>query len=424
MAIDNSVIKIPSLMSVSSTEKMDVSSQQVTFNNGVYIFNSSLNKPLSKSLYKIWSNNNKIYLFERDSTKVETVLKDISSKVTRQRYAADNNTIEFMDADGRVLVQKLSDSLFIGDGGNNYSIYNNSPSTISKALSTSQPTTKYSTLSGAESYKGKTLNLYSLKPDILTKFSAYLNPNEAIREIIDINFFLRIKSLFTNKEITQDYYNSLVYLIANWGLFNIDPVISSDFDISKRSNTLKQTLKAPLSEQDLVLRQSIKINNASQKIFNSSNVKRLSDVYLFDTSELNGTRALSLTDRDGFLILDENTYSNYINKVFIFHNKQTNNTTAIRTSNSYTVGSANNASIGYGLAPLFNSVGGNELSLGNWNILPSERRNNITVPYDVYVYSPEQYLNFYAYDTGLLEIELDNNLTTRSEGDFYVVEIV
>jgi hypothetical protein len=411
-------------MTVSSTEKMDVNSQQVTFNNGIYIFNSSLNKPLSKSLYKIWSNNNKIYLFERDTTKIETVLNDISSKVTRQRYATDNNSIEFMDVDGRILVQKFSNSLFIGDGGKNYSIYNNSPSTITKALSTNNPVTKYSTLAGAASYAGKTLNLYSLKPEILTNFSYYLSPTEAIPQIIDINFFLRIKSLFTNKEITQDYYNSLVYLMSNWGLFNIDPLISSDFDLSKRSNTVKQVLKAPLSEQDLVLRQSIKINNATQKIFNSSNVSKLEDVYLFDTSYQNGTTTLALADSDGYLVLDENTYTNYLNKILIFYNKQSNNITAIKSLRSYKVGSADNASIGYELTPLFNSIGGDQLSLDTWNILPSERRNNSTIPYDVYIYSPEEYLNFYAYNTALLEIELDNNLTTRSEGDFYVVEIV
>lgn len=72
MAIDNSVVKIPSLSTTSAVEKVDLQGVggQVTFNNGVYLSQESLNKPLPKSLYKVWSNNNKLYLLERETTKL------------------------------------------------------------------------------------------------------------------------------------------------------------------------------------------------------------------------------------------------------------------------------------------------------------------------------------------------------------------
>jgi len=424
MAVDNSVIFIPPVMSVSATQKIDVSTvgQQVIFNNGVFLLNSSLNKTLPKSLYKIWKKDNKLYLIERETTNFELSLKDISNRIANRSYKSDNNSVEFLNGDGTLLARKFLDSFELGF---NYSSVNNSNSTISNALKTINPYTKDSTLVNYNSYSGKALSLYQIKPNQLVSNLQFTNPTkQQVAELTNINLFLRLKSIFSNKEITQNYYNDFVYLFSNWCLFNIDNIDLTNFEISSRASDVKTKVAGPLKEQDLVLKQTILINNSNKKTFNNLNVEKFENVRIYDSSRFNPTQTIVLDGEDDLLFRNERSF-NYIDRVFVLVNKENKNQTAIKVKEFYSVGDSTNIAFSYTLENLFNSIGGSSLAKAEWSRDRETRLNTAAGFYDVYVYNQGEYPGFFINNNSILELEIEEStFRINSEGDFYVVEIV
>ena len=192
MAIDNSVITIPPLMSVNATDKVTVP-QQVTFNNGVFILNSSLGKPLSKSLYKVWAKENKVYLFERETTKIEKIIDSLASQTTRTfKIGGSDSDFAFVNADGTQIAEKQVDRLFLTSIFNQY---NNTPDNVNKTLSNYQPYTNTLVSSNFNNYLNKTFNAYSLKPDIVTSYIQFAKPTQELASLVNMNLFLRLKNL-------------------------------------------------------------------------------------------------------------------------------------------------------------------------------------------------------------------------------------
>jgi hypothetical protein len=434
MAIDRSTITIPPLMSVTATDKIIVP-QQVTFNNGVFILNSSLGKPLSKSLYKVWAKENKVYLFERETTTIEKIIDSLASQTTRTfKIGGSDSDFAFVNADGTQIAEKQADRLLLTSIFNQY---NNTVDNIDKTLSNYQPYTNSLVSSNFNNYINKTFNAYSLKPEIVTSYLQFAKPTQELTSLVNMNLFLRLKSLFSSREINKDYYNYFTYLLTHWGLFGIDEVSFSSFQEKTRSDTLKQKLKAPLLEQDLSLRNSIKITNTKELSFNTSNVERFEDVFLYDTtsdtSNSNSEKTIALTDKNGEEFFDEDNFQNYLNKVFIFINNQTNEVSAVKNKLFYDIGNVyKKTSFSYQLGNVYDSLGGAQLLTNTWSIDKETRvRNqNPLKKYTLFIYDLFDYVDIPisvkqdGTTTKILELELNSNFRTNSQGDFYVVEIV
>jgi len=431
MVKDNSLIVVPPITSISAVQKIDPTliSQNITFNNGLFIINkSSLSAALPKSLYKIWKKNNKIYLIERETTNIEKIFHSICSTITSfttQQSEGSNNVVDFIDNQGRYIITKYNNSLFLS---HEYVNFNNDTNESSiRALKTINPYTKVSTLSNFEIYNNKSLNIYGLKQDLITKYLQFLKPPQ----IINTNLFLRLKSLFSNKEINKSYYNYFVYLFSNWGLFGLDELTSSEFDIIKKSTSIKGKLSAPLKESDLNLLNTINIINSRQVINNSTNIKFYENIRISNTTEkTDGTQTITIIDQNGDLIIGNDNNNLFLNKIFVFKNKLTNELTAIKSTNFYSINyrvDGYNKSVitafTYNLEFIFDSTGPTLLTK-EWEDSKNSRRDNPNV-YDLYIYEQEQYLGFHFYDSAILELEVENSsFRTNSEGDFYVVEIV
>ena len=422
MAIDRSVITIPPLMSVNATDKVTVP-QQVTFNNGVFILNSSLGKTLSKSLYKVWSKENKVYLFERETTSIEKVIDSLASQITRTfKIGGSDSDFAFVNADGTQIAEKQVDRLFLTSVFNQY---NNTPDNVNKTLSNYQPYTNTLVSSNFNNYLNKTFNAYSLKPDIVTSYIQFAKPTQELASLVNMNLFLRLKSLFSSKEINKDYYNYFTYLLAHWSLFGVDEVSFSSFQEKIRSDTLKQKLKAPLLEQDLVLKTSVSIEESKQYLYNSSNVKIFDNVTLYDTSEFNPTTTLIITDLSGYSIIDEDNYSQFYNKVFVFVDVDADTSSVIETIEFYNVGDTLKAAINYKKGMYYSSLGGSPLVLSEWSRDRETRISNSRKKYKLLVYNKSEYLGFpVQIDKSILELTLNSTFRTNTQGDFYVVEIV
>jgi hypothetical protein len=433
MAIDRSIITIPPLMSVTATDKIIVP-QQVTFNNGVFILNSSLGKPLSKSLYKVWAKENKVYLFERETTTIEKIIDSLASQTTRTfKIGGSDSDFAFVNAEGTQIAEKQVDRLFLTSVFNQY---NNTADNVNKTLSTYQPYTNTLVSSNFNNYINKAFNVYSLKPDIVTSYLQFAKPTQELTSLVNMNLFLRLKSLFSSKEINKDYYNYFTYLLTHWGLFGVDEVSFSSFQEKTRSDTLKQKLKAPLLEQDLVLRNSINVSNAKQLSFNTANVERFDNVFLYDTSRFNSeftNNTIALVDQSGEELFGEDNFQNYLNKVFIFINNETNQISAVKNKLFYDIGNVyKKTSFSYELANVYDSLGGAQLLTNTWSIDKETRvRNqNPLKKYTLFIYDLFDYVDIPisvkqdGTTTNILELELNSNFRTNSQGDFYVVEIV
>ena len=81
MAKDNSLIVVPPIATVSAIQKIDPTlvSQDVTFNNGLFILNkSSLSATFPKSLYKVWKKN-LINIIENANIRQVVIMMTINS---------------------------------------------------------------------------------------------------------------------------------------------------------------------------------------------------------------------------------------------------------------------------------------------------------------------------------------------------------
>lgn len=425
MAIDKSIIIVPPLMTVAATDKLDVTGvgEQITFNNGVYLLNGSLNKPLSKSLYKIWCNGNKMYLFERETTKIENVLDSISSKINRVfKIGGTDSNFAFVDEYGSQFVEKTPDSLFL----NQNTSVNNNPEKIDYALKTINPYTNDVVSSKFELFKNKNLNVYSLKQETVIDYLKFAKPTEGLVGIVNNNFLLRIKSIFATKEIKKSYYNYFTYLMAHWALFGVDPVSFDSFDSKKRSDSVKSTLLAPLKEQDLTLNTSISIQESKQYSYNTSNIKRFYNVSLFDTSDITDVDTIVITDINGYPIINESNYTQFYNKVFVFFDAENDKQTVLEPVEFYTFrNTIPKAAVSYKKGMYFDSLGGSPLIFNNWSLDVSERKENSRKKYNLFVYNKSEYLGFpVEIDKSILELTLNSTFRTNTQGDFYVIEIV
>lgn len=430
MAKDNSLIIVPPISSVSAVQKIDptAAGQEVVFNNGIFINKSSLSAILPKSLYKVWKKNNKLYIFERETTNIENVFNFMASSIVSfraQQTGTENPYVDFVDNTGKYVATKYTNSFYMF---HEYQDFNNdTEGSSNKSLRTINPYTKFSTLSNSELYIDKALNIYNLKQNIITNYLQFVK----LPQVINTNLFLRLKSLFTNKEITANYYNYFVYLYCNWGLFGLDDLITADFDVDKKIPSIKGKLSAPLKENDLILQNTIKIIDSKQKINNSTNVKLYQNVTVSDTTEkTNGTQTVTILDQDGIFIIKNDNGDLFTNKIFVFKNKLNNEITAIKPNNfyniNYTLNGANKqvkTSFTYNNEFVFNSTGPS-LITKEWSNSAASRIRDVTF-YDLYVYDETQYLGFHFYDSAVLELQIETtSFRTNSEGDFYVVEIV
>jgi len=427
MAIDNSVVKIPSLSTTSAVEKVDLQGVggQVTFNNGVYLSQESLNKPLPKSLYKVWSNNNKLYLLERETTKIESIINSISSKINRVfKIGGSDDSFAFVNETNEQLAEKSLNSLRLVENTR----FNNSPETINNSLSNYRSYTKESIALNHNNYKNKIINFYKLKPELTTNLLKLCTPQEGLTEILNSNFFLRIKSIFTTREISSSYYTYFTYLLAHWTLFKVDELTLTEFDIKKRSDTVKATVAAPLKEQDLDLFKSLSIINTKRLSYSFDNLRKFDNVLLFDTSNLHSIPTLLITGIDGRPLFDENNYSNYVNKVFVFEEISTGKFSALKSIDFYNDGELTNnakASFSYELKNIYNSIGGAQLNLGEWSKFVTERLQNKKSNYRLLIYDTEDYVGIpVEFGNSLIELEINTEFRANSDGDFYVVEIV
>lgn len=435
MAIDRSVIVIPGISSTSATDKVDVSllGQDIIFNNGLFVGSQSMTKLFPKSLYKVWSRGNKIYLFERQTTKIENVIQSVSSGINRSfKVGGSVNDFSFVktfssETDYQELVTRTQNDglLFYGD---NYQFSSNI-SNINSSFSNYNVSTNVNLASKFNLFGNKTINFYSLKPNFTTDYIQYAKPGqESLIEIVNKNFLLRLKSLFTTKEIDKQYYSYFTYLLTYWSLLGVDQEIITQFEQTIRSEKLKQKLKAPLLEQDLDLRKSSTIVNSKRYLYNNSNVEYIKNTSVYDTSRNSRVGSIAITKQDGSLLFNADNAYDYLYKIFVFVDTTTNQISAITKKSVETVGSSQDSAFLYDFANVYDSLGGYPLILSEWNLLQSQRVENSIKKYDLYIYNQTDYLDIPVTpnenEVNLLELELDSNFRTNTQGDFYVIEII
>ncbi len=337
------------------------------------------------------------------------------------KIGGSDDSFAFVNETNEQLAEKSLNSLRLVENTR----FNNSPETINNSLSNYRSYTKESIALNHNNYKNKIINFYKLKPELTTNLLKLCTPQEGLTEILNSNFFLRIKSIFTTREISSSYYNYFTYLLAHWALFKVDEVNLSEFDSKKRSDTVKATVSAPLKEQDLDLFRSLSITNTKRLSYSFDNLRKIDNVLVFDTSDVNGIRTLSITDSDGYTILDQDNYTNYYNKVFVFENLNSGQLSAISSIEFYNVGDIKRTAFSYSFENLYNSLGGSILDLGVWNVDRQQRLENKKSNYRLLIYDKQDYVGIpVEFGNSLIELETNTEFRTNSDGDFYVVEIV
>ena len=438
MAQDRSVIKVPAIKNTTITPKVDAKPiEELIFNNGILIPKSSLTKVLPLSLAKVFKNGNKIYLFDRDTTLIEKYIRDqindgdVEVEYTTSGYTGDR-MVNFLSAD--FLAFTVRDAIVLGYGV--AAEYNNdSEEKISKALSS--PFVSSNTFDISENLENKTLKLNNLKQTIIQKYllENYLPyvgdefPPPNPEKLVIKNFFLRLKSYFSNNEIIQNY-DKIVYLLSKWIFPKISDPSTFD-DIAIENKKIKSKLLGSLTYNDFDYS-----NEKTIKIISSTNI---------NVNYVSLTNNVNIHDVTGFTVIDPTTNPNvsrqylmlstrysYIyftrpGDVLIFVNRYDNSVLfaikviAIGDLLDFIDGEKNveNVTFSYEPLPLYNipsAVRGfrNYSSTFEFSTL----NDNL---FDLYIMDYDKYKGFLAYNTNVLELEIDES--TTFEGQFYGIEI-
>lgn len=425
MAEDKSVIKVPGISSTQIVPKINTSTQEeLVFNNGIYITKSSLSKTLSKSLVRLWKNGNKLYIFNRDTTVLENLIKyfsntdsDLSISVGSEFTQITNNS------NSSILVRNLkgTSTLFTNTVGSSNNLLDDS--TIKSTLVSSDITLN------SESLENKQLKIYKLKRSISTDyvikhFLPYITQQEktSLNVIDNSNFFLRLKSIFTSKEILSNYDN-FVYFLSIWIFPFIDNTLNlPTFDIIKSNKNIKSKLLAPLTENDLELYKNISILNYRNINYNFVNKIENVNIQNANNNVLGEKKALSIIKDYSFIIPEPNS-------VLVFVNKQNNYIFSIlvtSTEDAYvsTAGGGADTIVGVAIRYETKSIYNNANLPSYLTTFNSLYTSELQYNFDMYTIPLDRYESLLAYNQNILELEVNEpTFNTITDGDYYVVEI-
>lgn len=424
MAQDKSVIKVPGISSTQIVPKINTSTQEeLVFNNGVYISKSSLNKTLPKSLVRLWKNGNKLYLFNRDTTVLEKIIKYFANTNSDLSISAGSEFTQVTNNDNlSILVRNMkgTSTLFTNIGSSNNLL---DEATIKSTLVSSN------IIVNSEILENKQLKIYKLKRSISTDYVAkyflpYVEEQEklSLDTIDNSNFFLRLKSIFTSKEILSNYDN-FVYFLSIWIFPFIDNTLNlSTFDIIKSNKNIKSKLLGPLIENDLELYRNIVIINNKNINYNFVNKIENVNIQNANNNVLGEKKALSLikdfsfiTPEAGNVLVFINKQNNYIFSILVNSVEDAYITTAGGGADT-----VNNVAIRYELKPIYNTTNGpSYLTTFNSLYTPELQYN-----FDMYTIPLNSYQRIIAYNQNVTELEInDSTFNTITDGDYYVVEI-
>lgn len=420
MAQDKSVIKVPGVSSTQIVPKINTSAQEeLVFNNGVFISKSSLNKTLPKSLVRLWKNGNKLYIFDRDTTILENLIKYFSNTNSNLSISAGSEFTQVTnDSNLSLLVRNTKGTSTIGSSNNLLD-----ETTIKSTLVSSN------TILNSEILENKQLKIYKLKSSISTDyvmkyFLPYVTQQEklSLDTIDNSNFFLRLKSIFTSKEILSNYDN-FVYFLSIWIFPFIDNTLNlSTFNIIKSNKSIKSKLSGPLIENDLELYRNIVIINNKNINYNFVNKIENVNIQNANNNVLGEKKALSLikdfsfiTPEAGNVLVFINKQNNYIFSILVNSVEDAYITTAGGGADTI-----NNVAIRYELKPIYNTTNGPSYLTTFNSSYTSELQNN----FDMYSIPLDSYQSIIAYNQNVTELEVnDPTFDTKTDGDYYVVEI-
>lgn len=424
MAQDKSIIKVPGVSSTQIVPKINTSAQEeLVFNNGVFIPKSSLNKTLPKSLVRLWKNENKLYIFDRDTTILENLIKYFSNTNSMSISVGSEFTQVINDSNSSLLVRntKGTSALFTTTIGSSSNLLDET--TIKSTLVSSN------TILNSEILENKQLKIYKLKSSISNNYvMKYFLPYVAQQEKLSLdtidnsNFFLRLKSIFTSKEILSNYDN-FVYFLSIWIFPFIDNTLNlSTFNIIKSNKSIKSKLSGPLIENDLELYKNIVIINNKNIDYNFVNKTENVNIQNTNNNVLGEEKALTLVKDFSFITPEAGNVLVFINKLnnYIFSILVNSIEDAYITTADGDADTINNVAIRYETKPIYN-ITNSPSYLTTFN---SSYTSELQYNFDMYTIPLDNYQSIIAYNENITELEVnDPTFDTKTDGDYYVVEI-
>jgi hypothetical protein len=444
MATDNSVFTIPPITSVTVTPKANlVTDEDLKANNGVYLFPDSFNKTVPKSLVRIWANGNKIYIFDRFSSKLDYSFDEIFSvykifndtqqkklyiknKTSNVSYISKNST------DGIVQFYER-----FAEGNFPRTTFNN----------TFYTKTDENILTNSSDIKNKKLNLYNIKPNEQIRLLNFNDNQEQKSNILNNNILLKIKSLFapSDKPDIWKYFFSSVFLPnldTGFGTFNDNTALEKNKNLKEDVQFLIDRNLLKIADFNIVSSRTIQ----GKTILPKNQKVKLIDVSQFTLGDLQNKKYYSLvknnsqTNEDRRFIINKDNFSSFVGKTIVLYGSD-GRIIPIKINNDFKTfqylsqkgtgrGTEQNTCFSsFTIQPYYETI------ISNRNLIKSVATNSDdvlkTVPnnsqdiYDLLILDNNEYPNFpiNGDQNRVLEITLDKNLTTKSQGDYYVMEI-
>jgi hypothetical protein len=432
MAQDKSIIKVPGVSSTQIVPKINTSAQEeLVYNNGVYVPKSFLRKTLPMSVVRLLKKDDKIYIFDKETTLLERIIMKIVDNLTNVSYASSEDpftSYNFYSESENGYFAKSEDGLISAyiDSEFKTAMDNFTEESSDKAVTSYQVTSTVLTTGDVNvedlSFNGKQLKLYRLKSNIfsdyLTKYhTPYIDERNfapIYTNILNSNLFLRLKSLLANKDTKKEY----TYLFASWILPFLDKPTSSPYDVEKSNRSIKSKLGGPLTYNDLELYKTISLSSAITKHF--YDYFQFTGVNLFDiTSQYDTSEKILFMFGMGAspAIIRPPTIGNVLvfipragTKVFAIKIKELFNTAVYGNNTAFTFeyktiyGKTNN---------IYNTL---TFGVDDYSVVDD-------YVFDVYVIESYNYDTLYEQDIVSLKMQDSSVFSTETEGDYYVAEI-
>jgi len=438
---DRSIITIPSISSVLVAPKIIISSADETarLNNGVYLLPESFNRTVPKSLVRIWANGNKIYIFDRYSSKLDYSLDEIFSAYT-----------VFNDTQKLYIKSRTSNIFYISKNSTDgivefYERFaeGNFPRTTFN--NTFYTKTDENILNVGLNLANKKLNLYNISVGETARLLSFNNDqNENIR-ILNNNLLLKIKSIFNESnqvkiDIWKYFFSSIFLpkLDTQIGDFapNSDTAVEKSRNLKNIITTLFDTDLIKLNEFNIVSSRILQ----GKKITSSNTKIKLADITQFSLRNEQNKKYYSLiknteqADKSRRFIINKENYASFIGKTIVLCHAD-GRILPIKINNDfkdftyYGDGIDENKGFSFTLQRYYDGITRNidlksSLITSTSDVLKIIPNNSQDI-YDLLILDNNEYPNFpiIGEQNRVLEITLDKQLTTNSQGDYYVMEI-
>lgn len=254
MPQDKSVISLPSTSKTSVAPNVATNFQQVTYNEGIYITNSSLNATYPKSVVRVYknpSNPKKVYFAAKDTSLLENYVFDLINKGATK----DSNPNTFRLNDTKYYWSRTEDESSYRDFSTFSQPYNldlQSDVTNKKINFYTLPVTSQQVLYMAGLNSDSNINLNFKEYNIFLKAKSYITDYQSY------DLFKSNKAKYSEDSDIDNTNQPTIDKVALYEKFLFNNLTGST-NIDSDLNNIK-----PLSETDLQLNKSVQILNVNK----------------------------------------------------------------------------------------------------------------------------------------------------------------